>query len=122
MSSFCRTAVLEQLAVTVAHRDHEAGPQEDRDLCRLDDLVGFDVADRLEDGEHEVVVDLELVALVGRHGVLDGERGQGERRCELLELRCGRLLDPDPDEPVRAVGRSHGIAEVSHPGTRPPRC
>ena len=63
---------------TVADGDHEVGADEHHQLADLDDLVTVDVPGRLEHDEQAVAVPLELRALVGVDGVLDGERVQVE--------------------------------------------
>ena len=69
----------QHVAVAVPDGHDEVAPEEDGDLGDVDDLVVVDVPHRLEDGEHDVAVDLELGPLVRLDGVLDGERRQPER-------------------------------------------
>ena len=71
--------VVQRAALAVADGDHEALAEEDHDLADLDELVAVDVARGLEHDEERVAaVDLELGALVGVDGVLDGQRVQLE--------------------------------------------
>ena len=80
--------VVQRAALAVADGDHEALAEEDHDLADLDELVAVDVARGLEHDEQRVAaVDLELGALVGVDGVLDGQRVQ-------LEVLPDRLDDP----------------------------
>jgi hypothetical protein len=71
---------------------------------RDDDLLGLDVAGRLQHREHGVVVDLELGALVGLDGVLDGELVEVELAPDRVELGLVGLVQADPDEGVLVPG------------------
>lgn len=88
---------------------HEVGAREDHDLAGVDDLAGlgefgvFDVGHRLEDGEQDVAVLLDLRPLVGVDGVLDGDRVQPEQLGDPRELRLGGFVQPQPDEAMTAV-------------------
>ena len=100
----------------MAHGHHEVPTGEDHQLAGLDDLVGRGrrrvghVADRLEHREQHVVaaarrpgVALDLRALVGVHGVLDGEGVQPEGLGDVGDLLGVGLVEPDPDEALLAA-------------------
>ena len=94
-------ALVQRARLAVADRDHERAADEDVDLAGLDDLVGVDVAGRLEDHEQRVVVDLELRALVRLDRVLDRQLVKAELPAHRVELLGLGLEQPEPHE--RAV-------------------
>ena len=69
-------AEIGRLAVT--HGQHEVGPDEDVHLAELDLFDLVDVARRTQHDEQDVVVPLDLRALVGDDRVLDRELVQPE--------------------------------------------
>ena len=73
-------------ALTVADGDHVVDADEDHHLAELEHLVVVDVAQRLQHDEQRVVVPLELRALMGVHGVLDGQRVQLVELGDVLQL------------------------------------
>ncbi len=99
--------------LAVAHGDHEVGADEHHDLAGGDDLAGggqlvvVEVGDGLEYDEEGVAVTLDLGALVGLDGVLDGEGVQPEDLGQPLDLGGLRLVQPDPD--VRVVDLGGGV-------------
>lgn len=99
----------QRAVASVPYGHHEVGPGEDHDLAGVDHLAGggqflvLDVGDGLEDGEEDVAVLLDLGALVGVDGVLDGERVQAEQVGDAGELRLGGLVQAEPDEAATAV-------------------
>ena len=95
--------VVQRAALAVADGDHEALAEEDHDLADLDELLAVDVARGLEHDEERVAaVDLELGALVGVDGVLDGQRVQLEVLAHRLDHARARVVQPDPHEAVLA--------------------
>jgi hypothetical protein len=86
--------------------------QEDQDLAELNDLLGVDVAGRLENEEHGLAVDLELWPLVGVDCVLDGERMKVELAPERVELALRRLVHADPRELSALPARPVGVMEL----------
>ena len=110
--------VVQRAALAVADGDHEALADEDHDLADLDELVAVDVAGGLEDHEQRVAVELELGALVGVDGVLDGQRVQLEVVAHRLDDARARVVQADPDE---AVPAGVGLASADSSSTRPPR-
>ena len=90
-------------ALAVADADDEVVAHEEVDLAGLHGVVLVDVPERLEDEEEAVLVALELGALVGVEGVLDGQRVQPEGHRHVLELGLGRLEQAHPHE-VAVVG------------------
>ena len=98
--------VVQRAALAVADGDHEARAGEDHHLADLDRLGAVDVAGGLEHEEQRVAEHLELRALVGVDGVLDGERMQLEPLADRLDdLRAG-VVEADPDEAVAARVRA----------------
>ena len=97
-------------------------PEEGLDLPELDVLQLLEVAGGLQHHEEAVVVLLELGALVGLEGVLDGELVEVERLADGRELLSGRLEQPDPDEAVGLGQRGVGgrRVEASLPGGHHP--
>ena len=79
----------------------KSSPDEEHHLADVDELLVTEVADRLDDEEERVAVDLELRPLVGADGVLDRELVEVELAPDGLELLLGRLDEADPDEPRR---------------------
>ena len=109
--------VVQRAALAVADRDHEALADEDHDLADLDELVAVDVAGGLEHHEQRVAaVDLELGALVGVDGVLDGQRVQLEVLAHRLDHARAGVVQPDPHEAVLAgVGLAQRGLELDAP-------
>ena len=101
----------QDVAVAVADGHDERRPEEDGDLADVHDLLVVDVGDRLEDHEHDVVVDLQLGTLVRLDRVLDGQGRQVEVARDGGDVVRRRLLQPDPDE---AVGAPGGLGGVGH--------
>ena len=100
--------VPEPAGVAVADGDQELRPEEEHDLADLDELLGAEVARRLDDEEEGVAVDLELRALVGADRVLDGQLVQVELAPDRVELLRRRLDEADPGEaPGRGRLGSH---------------
>ncbi len=58
---------------------------------------------RAQDDEERVAVALELGPLMGAVGVFDREVVQAELLLDLPEQRFARLVEPDPEEPVRLL-------------------
>ena len=81
------------------------------------ELVAVDVAGRLEHDEQRVAaVDLELGALVGVDGVLDGQRVQLEVLPHRLDDPRAGVVQPDPHEAVLAgVGLAQRGFELDAP-------
>ena len=96
--------VAEAAGVSVADGDQEVRAEEEHHLADVDELVGADVAGRLDDEEERVAVDLELRPLVRADGVLDGQLVQVELASNRVELLCGRLDEPDPGEAAGGGG------------------
>ena len=95
--------VVQRAALAVADGDHEALAEEDHHLADLDELLAVDVARGLEHDEERVAaVDLELGALVGVDGVLDGQRVQLEVPADRLDHARARVVQADPHEAVLA--------------------
>ena len=99
----------------VAHVHEEPFAEEGLDLPELDVLQLLDVAGGLQHHEEAVVVLLELGALVGLEGVLDGELVEVERLADGGELLSRRLEQPDPDEAVGLGQRGVGGRRVEAP-------
>ena len=87
-----------QVGLAVAHRDHEVGGDEDRDLAELDHLFGVDVARGLDHHVDRVPVLLDLRPLVRPHRILDRQLVQPELGRDRLELLLARLDHAEPDE------------------------
>jgi hypothetical protein len=87
-----------QVSVAVAHRDHEVGGGEDRDLAQLDHLFGVDVDRGLDHHVQGVAVGLDLRPLVRPHRVLDSQLVQPELSRHRFELLLARRHHPEPDE------------------------
>jgi hypothetical protein len=105
---------LERAALAVPHRDDEVLADEQHDLADLDVGGLVHVAQRLDDHEQRVAVELELGALMGVDRVLDRERVQLQLVGDLVELRRGRLVQADPHEAVALPARGvQGVAQVA---------
>jgi hypothetical protein len=88
----------------LAHGDHEARADEDRDLAELDLLALGVVARRAQDHEvHLALVLLDLRAQVERLGVLDGELVQAEAVADPSQLLRVGLDHAEPDETALAA-------------------
>ena len=87
----------EAVGAAEAHRDDEAGAQEDRGLA-VDDLL--DALELGGAGQHEqlVAVSLGFRALVRAHRILDRERMEAVAALEQRELLAGRSGKADPVE------------------------
>ena len=96
--------------LAVPNRHDEIGADEHHDLAGLDDFAGLGhrvvrhVLDRLEHQEQRVVVAFQLGALVGVHGVLDGQLVQTEHLGHGLHLMLVGFVQADPDERAAAAG------------------
>ena len=77
----------------MADGHHERGADEHGDLGDLDDFFVVDVAHRLEHGEEDVAVELQLRALMGNMGVFDGELMQPEMALQLAQQRLIGFVD-----------------------------
>ena len=95
--------LLQLSSVSVADRDHEVVADEEVDLAGLDGVVLVDVPERLDRQEQAALVELELGALMGVHGVLDGERVQIEGDRDVVELVLVRLVQTHPHEVLLAA-------------------
>ena len=92
--------VAQRVALTATDRDDEAVPDEDHDLTGLDVGGLLEIAQGLQHREDAAFVRLDLGPLVALDRVLDRERVQRQLVVDRVELRVGRVLEPDPDEPV----------------------
>jgi len=99
----------QHVTLAVADGHHERGADEHGDLGDLDDFFVVDVAHRLEHGEEDVAVELQLRALMRLDRVLHGQRRQRELPRDRLHLARGRLLQADPHE---AGGRARRLARL----------
>lgn len=94
----------EGAVAAVTDGDDEVGAGEDHDLTGVHHLTGrgqlrvLDIGDRLEDGEQDVVVLLDLGPLVSVDGVLDREGVQAEQFGDAREFLLGRFVQAQPDE------------------------
>lgn len=70
------------------------------ELAELDLLLGVEVAGGAQDDEEGVAVALQLGALVGLKGVLDGEFVEVELRCQGVEFGLGGAVQADPRHAV----------------------
>jgi hypothetical protein len=105
-------------ALAMPHRDHEILADEHVQLGEFDLLAAVDVAGRPQDGEEDIVVALDLRALVRHDRVLDRELVDAELPRHLAELGLVRLLQPDPgDTPDLPAGVIGGFDRVGfqHP-------
>jgi hypothetical protein len=100
----------------VPDRDQEAVADEDLDLAQLDRGGLPDVADRLQNNEERIAVDLELRALVRLDRVLDGELVEVELPADGVELLVGRLVEPEPEERVLGSACLVGLLQLRSPG------
>ena len=93
---------------------------EEHHLAELEDLVAVDVAGGLEHDEDGVAVAVELRALVGVQGVLDGERMQVPELGDLVELGLRRLGQADPREAAVGGGIRGGVGQRRRAGPADP--
>ncbi|GAA2933755.1 hypothetical protein GCM10011428_59110 [Streptomyces violaceus] len=71
--------------------------------------------------QERLPVPLQLGALVGLDGVLDGQRVQVEELGDARELLVGRLVQPEPDEALPALAHPlHDIHQIPARGVRTP--
>lgn len=89
----------------MADRDQEVRADEDVKLAELDLLRGVEVARRAQDDEEGVAVALQLGALVGLEGVLDGELVEVELGGQGVELGLGGAVQADPGHAVGLVAQ-----------------
>jgi len=85
--------------------------EEDHDRAGLDDVAALvvpgivlHVGERAQREEYDVVVALELGPLAGGGGVLERQRVEVEDLAELVELRLGGVVEPQPDEAAAVAG------------------
>ncbi len=94
--------------ITVTHADDEVGAGEQQDLPGFDDVVGgghrfvLDIGHCAQHQEQQVVVALELRALMGVYRVLDHQLVQIERARHARHLMFVRLVESEPDEALAA--------------------
>ena len=91
----------ERARLTAADRDDEPVADEAHQLAGLDVGGLLHVAQRLEHDEDAGLVELDLGPLAALDGVLDGQGVQLQLLVHLVELRLGRVLQPDPQEVAR---------------------
>ena len=103
----------EGLRGPVPHRHHIAAP--DEDVALAEHHIAALAARSAQHDEQRVAIDLELRALVGDAGVLDGELVQAEAALHHGERRGVGLEEPDPDELSRRVRHLVQAAEIEVP-------
>ena len=106
----------EVAAGAVAHGDDGRLVDEQHHLAELEDLVAVDVAGGLEHDEDGVAVAVELGALVGMEGVLDGEGMEVPELGHLVELGLRRVGEADPREAPFRGPIGGGLGQVRRAG------
>jgi hypothetical protein len=106
--------------LTVSHDDDVVRPDEHLDLAELHGLLFLDIPGRLVDGEHHVVIDLELRPLMRLDRILDRQLVELELPPHRVELLLRRLVEPDPHECVLGVARGGQLVERQLAGPASP--
>ena len=100
-----------RLQRAVPDRHDVAVADEDVGLAELEADAARQELRRPQDDEERSFVVLELGALVGAKRVLDGQVVQAELALHLAQDFFARLVQADPDEPVRVRERLADVAD-----------
>lgn len=105
----------------MADRDQEVRADEDVELGEVDLLLGVEVAGGAQDDEEGVAVALQLGALMGLQGVLDGEFVEVELGGQGVQFGLRRTVQADPGHPVGLLAQlPEGLGEGGGEAIRRP--
>jgi hypothetical protein len=93
--------LLQPARLSMPHGNEKVRPYEEEDLAELNDLLGIDVAGRLEHQKKRIAVPFELGPLVRFNRVFHGQLVEIELASNALELVRSRFIEAEPHE--RAV-------------------
>ena len=107
-----RAHLPERARLAPAHGHDERLVDEQDDLAGFDQLFRVDVAERLQNDEERVVVELDLRSLVALDRILDGELVEVELPAHALELFLGGLVEAEPNERPILLASVEGLTEL----------